>query len=322
MTAVKNFDCNVLMVNDSGLYCSKDLTLAWYAGTYELPLQNILKDILKVFSNKYGTKKTILYGGSGGGFAAIFYGSCLPNSIVVATNPQTDISKYHPSSVALYIEKCFNLNIQRKKFADFFKKCKVIHELSDSFLNGSCNLYYLQNSYDEHHCKIHLASFMQKLKINYLYNQLIQKINSRITLILGANWGHGHISPPKEFIFGFMDILLHSSDNKIYSNDIKNLYDKTASLINNASIEIKNGKIIGCVEPINEIKNINYKTAWYLYHDGVCILKTGYLYKEYIEFDCQILSGIYRATAFIKNGNIRSSMKTKKLFLQSQTHDL
>ncbi len=80
---------NVLSIADPTLQSDSSLNLGWYLGFSSLPAQKILIDFINKIMKSYGFKKIIFMGGSGGGFAALFFSWNFPESIVLVSNPQT-----------------------------------------------------------------------------------------------------------------------------------------------------------------------------------------------------------------------------------------
>lgn len=92
---------HVLAVCDPTLYLGR-MELGWYLGTgikHAIPgLVEIAEATRKKLELKEG--RTIFYGSSGGGFAAIKAVSMIgAHGRAIAINPQIDIRKYHPSHV-------------------------------------------------------------------------------------------------------------------------------------------------------------------------------------------------------------------------------
>lgn len=199
-TAIGKVDANILMISDPSLELSDVLTLAWYAGHEDFRLQPILGEILKQFSKYFGKKRVVLYGGSGAGFAAIYYSTYIPDSYAIAANPQTDISKYYNKSVMKYIETCFPSVSVLGEIEEMLEQTGIEYDLSPRFVNSSSKLIYLQNNSDTHHINNHFKPFMHKLGLQYELVEGVRRLNDRI-IILSGNWGEGHKPPPKDLIF-------------------------------------------------------------------------------------------------------------------------
>lgn len=204
---VGKVDANILMISDPSLELNDNLTLAWYAGNEKLKLQPILGRILVDFSVKFGKNKTILYGGSGGGFASIYYSTYIPKAIAVASNPQTDIYKYYTGFVTTFLDVCYP-SVTGDDVEDRLKKCGIDYNVFSRFMLAKNKVVYLQNSSDRYHVINHLIPFMRELGIEYMQQEkCIRRLNDRGYLIVD-NWGNGHTPPPKKLVHSLLDMLL------------------------------------------------------------------------------------------------------------------
>lgn len=209
--AIGKVDANILMVSDPSLMLSDDLTVAWYTGSENFNLQQTLGAILKVFSDQFGKNRTILYGGSAGGFASIYYSSHIPNSYAVAANPQTNISKYYKRFVKKYFDVCFpSYSKDGKELSD----THVEYDMCDLFLRSESKLVYLQNMDDAFHIENHFAPFLESQGHKYIeYDKTtVDNLNDRLTVVYGHGWGEGHHPPPKHLVFELLNLLCKGGD--------------------------------------------------------------------------------------------------------------
>lgn len=95
---------------DPTLDLSRELRLGWYLGNEESDLYRSIANAIRQLADRFGTRKIVLQGGSGGGFAALQVGSRLPNSHVVAANPQTDLRRYSVRAFRSAMAAAFGLN--------------------------------------------------------------------------------------------------------------------------------------------------------------------------------------------------------------------
>lgn len=89
---------------DPTLLLSEELTISWYAGSYKLPLQNIIVSLVEDLVKDLGITRLVFVGGSGGGFAALYYSWHFPRSIAVAFSPQTVVENYGETLRKRYID--------------------------------------------------------------------------------------------------------------------------------------------------------------------------------------------------------------------------
>ena len=85
----EDLDFNLIALADPALACG-DVDLAWFLGTRGMgPLTERLPTIVRHF---LGDRKAILFGASGGGYAAVLFGQYFVDHCVVAVNPRLDLT--------------------------------------------------------------------------------------------------------------------------------------------------------------------------------------------------------------------------------------
>lgn len=85
---------NVLFFSDPSLLLHKRLELAWFTGWAGLDLHRLIAKWANIFAENSGSKKVVLAGSSGGGFAALQTAPHVRNSTAVVFNPQTQLDAY------------------------------------------------------------------------------------------------------------------------------------------------------------------------------------------------------------------------------------
>ncbi|MBG6218722.1 hypothetical protein IWX75_003209 [Arthrobacter sp. CAN_A6] len=184
---------NTISVFDACLYTDDSLMLAWYGGSAKFEMQALLPGLLQKFVTDAGGERTLLFGASGGGFAALFYSQFFPRSTVVAVNPQTILDNYLPRIVEAYARACWGAGSEEKAVEVLAARmCPDLRRLPD--WAGHC-VVYVQNSTDDHVDK-HLLPFLTATRVPNLH-------------LLMDKWGAGHVSPPKELIGQVLTILLN-----------------------------------------------------------------------------------------------------------------
>lgn len=96
-----------LAISDPTLTKSTALKAAWFAGSADLPLQQVMPRLLARVSQMLGVRRTIYFGASAGGFAALFYSHAHPNSLALVVNPQINLLTYLQGPITLYRETCW-----------------------------------------------------------------------------------------------------------------------------------------------------------------------------------------------------------------------
>lgn len=94
---------------DPTLDLSTSMRLGWYLGTEKADLAATIAETVQRVADTLGVRHVVLAGSSGGGFAALQVGAHLPDSVVVAMSPQTDLRRYSPRLVALATEPALAL---------------------------------------------------------------------------------------------------------------------------------------------------------------------------------------------------------------------
>lgn len=86
-----SYGMNLVAVSDPILE-NRDIGIAWHLGNKETgPLKPIITPLLKHTVAQLGSSRNILFGASGGGFAAVTYGDVIPDSTVMVWNPRFDL---------------------------------------------------------------------------------------------------------------------------------------------------------------------------------------------------------------------------------------
>src|SRR5699024_7632468 len=120
---------NRVFLSDPSLVLDDKLMLSWYAGNgYQPTLQSDLVKIIAKVSGNLNSERLVFFGGSGGGFAALYYGSYFDDSVVITFNPQTDIKRYHARVVSDYIEKAFMRPAEPHNFQEAFKDAQLVSD--------------------------------------------------------------------------------------------------------------------------------------------------------------------------------------------------
>ncbi|WP_367104944.1 hypothetical protein [uncultured Psychrobacter sp.] len=212
LNIAQKLDMPIISVADPSIAMSNQLALAWYAGNRNVKnLPNFIADILDIVSIKFSTKLT-LFGGSGGGFAALAVAERVsrPTNVVV-WNPQTSISEYLKNSVINYLTICFPNNNESVDIYSRLESTGINHDLLVNYeeTEKEFNILYLQNLGDELHLQSHAKPLMQKLDIKQS-NENCYFSEQGITFWL-KYWGEGHIVPSEDVI---TKSLLEMIDNK------------------------------------------------------------------------------------------------------------
>lgn len=172
-------DANMILVSDPSL--ERTLNLAWFVGDQERKLQQDLPRVLKHAMGSFTNHEYVItYGGSGGGFASLFYSTLLENAIAIAANPQTIIANYHQQTVNRFIDAAW----PGKSIADV----DAITDVSVLYNNPVDNAVIYVQALGDDHVELHMKPFLDSIApenrhgVRFLWN------------------GKGHIPPSKDSI--------------------------------------------------------------------------------------------------------------------------
>ncbi|PJX24124.1 hypothetical protein CAP48_11510 [Advenella sp. S44] len=211
---VEQIDASYICVNDPTLYLSESLNLAWYLGSKELPVQSIIVRTLQKIISQENPSRVIFVGGSGGGFAAMYYASFFPGSLALPWNPQTDIFNFIPESVSAYLYSAWGFEGTMEDARTLLKGTVDTDLFKRYQASGVANyLLYLQNASDYHHIESHLKPFLANLNIRDSKKLIANGGFFGDTQFLKIlDNGRGHIAPP----FGYLVTLLKSLTQSPY----------------------------------------------------------------------------------------------------------
>lgn len=188
---------NGLHFADPSVALTPEIFLAWYTGSAQQPMRGVIPQIIRHYQPENSSGRTVMYGGSGGGFAGLVNGFELPDSICVAANPQTDLRKYNPPVVRRWLEACWPTNNQKPADID---QIDPVTDLVSLYSGGSPNkVIYLQNTQDGTHMSPHFEPFIRATQGHPGVRYFV------------GDWGEGHNPPPKDLIVQTLQFALTHS---------------------------------------------------------------------------------------------------------------
>lgn len=319
--AIGNLKANILMVNDPCLYLDDNLSLAWYVGSRTLPLQLDLSVVLSELGARYGKRSILFYGGSGGGFASLYYSSKVKDAIAICCNPQTSIADYDKASVERYMSVCFEGG-RADQANKFLSESGFTGLLGAEEFKSTNRVIYLQNKNDGHHFKRHFQPFLARIGLaeHYRSDKNVQILSDSFSLVMSSEWGEGHAAAPKEVVYGLLQVLLEDSNFLKYNEvEAENLLAASESkgyqFIRSCTLTESNGKLIASADIDVEKLNGKPSMAWYLYHNGLRIITTKYTDELVWEVDCRA-DGVYWVVGFLKCKSIKQNLRSNKLNLE------
>ncbi|RZT94251.1 hypothetical protein EV681_2669 [Advenella incenata] len=166
---LEQVDASYVCINDPSLYLSDKLNLAWYLGANDIHAQTVIVQVLKKIIDQLKPSRLIFVGGSGGGYAAMYYSSFFSESLALPWNPQTDIFKFIPDSVTTYLRHAWNFDGSIEEGKDYLQgiiETDLFSRYTKENPSSSNYLIYLQNASDHHHIDAHLKPFLSNLGIS------------------------------------------------------------------------------------------------------------------------------------------------------------
>ncbi|WFP16729.1 hypothetical protein [Citricoccus muralis] len=188
-------NANRIFVSDPSLILEQRLLLGWYAGNrHQVDLQDALTRILDHVFTLLGAKRVVFFGGSGGGFASLYYASRFENSLALPFNPQTSIRRYLDRAVVMYMNLAFNAHAPRSRRLAY-KPESIVSDLCRWYGTPRPPLVgYMQNLNDVSHVNRHLRPFLR------------QSHEDNRVMLLAERWDPGHTPPPKPLLTNVLDV--------------------------------------------------------------------------------------------------------------------
>ncbi|WP_297772754.1 alpha/beta hydrolase [uncultured Roseovarius sp.] len=168
-----------LAVSDPTMLTGSNFSMSWYAGHDGFPSQKILRELFDAICVALNIERTIYFGTSGGGFAALYYSWHHPDSVAIVGNPQTKITDYYPRHVENYRSSCWSETAE----ANELLQC-VTGDVRQLYADQVPNfVVYVQSSTDSFHIKNHMVPF---------FSAVPYKKDMRIILNVGFFGKFGH----------------------------------------------------------------------------------------------------------------------------------
>lgn len=101
-----DFDAHVVAVSDPTIMASPSASLGWFQGTNGHPVFEELAEWILTLGSRLGVdaRRTVIYGSSAGGFVGLELAEHLPQTAVVAVNPQLFVDRYERSHVEAMLQ--------------------------------------------------------------------------------------------------------------------------------------------------------------------------------------------------------------------------
>jgi pimeloyl-ACP methyl ester carboxylesterase len=178
-----------ISVADPSVLEEGSANIAWYAGDAGFEAQAVLPAVFTGLAEELGVARTLYFGTSGGGFAALYYAHQHPGSFAVAGNPQVAIERYHLAlAIRRYREQCWPGLGTDAPLTDV-----TCADLARLYAKGFDNtVIYVQSIGDRMHFENQMMYFVAGLS----------EAGKRNRFLLHSDfWGKiGHIPAPRDYL--------------------------------------------------------------------------------------------------------------------------
>ncbi|MBD2765035.1 hypothetical protein IEE91_07520 [Kocuria sp. cx-455] len=207
-----------LSVSDPAVDRDPDVSLAWYAGHEGSDTRRTFISALEMVGSVY-RRELVLVGGSGGGFAALYYASLVRCDVsAFVWNPQTDILAYNRGFVDTYLTRSFP-----EYCADAEEPATWLSQRSDECAAADIHRSVVTR---EHHDPrtIHRLLLLQNISDWHLTGHTVPYLKTHGFVSVGtgayvlspdlavqvADWGQGHAPLPTELVVDHLRAFLDS----------------------------------------------------------------------------------------------------------------
>jgi hypothetical protein len=199
---------SLVSVSDPALQISSLLRLGWFAGTVRSLFQSLFPALLEIIIQRCRPSSVIFFGGSAGGFAALYFSGLFKGSVCLVWNPQIDLLAYNRQLVGYYCRLAFGL----RRRADVVSRLGefITHDVTSCILNreASCRIIYLQNASDAHRVS-HAGPLLYALcGDQMLERDMVDRAITAGFFLFIDRWGDGHVRPPRLFLQGILKRLV------------------------------------------------------------------------------------------------------------------
>ncbi|MGP5048354.1 hypothetical protein [Glutamicibacter ardleyensis] len=185
---------NLISVSDPSIAMG-DVDLSWYLGNRSQgPLRPLLSPLIQHALDSLNTRRIVLFGASGGGYAVANFAYDFPGCIAIAVNPRLDMQARPAAVVSQYLNVCHNAKSatpMRRLRAQY-----VIEQVS-SLANEGLNHYFLlyQNLGDTVYLNNQAMPFVKALR------------NDPNLFVKFDNYARGHKPIPGDTVREILDIM-------------------------------------------------------------------------------------------------------------------
>lgn len=191
---------HAIYVADTTLALSPSLRLGWYLGSAAFDLTAQVARAIDAARERLGARRTVVFGSSGGGFAAAMLAHRLPGVLGIAFSPQATLSEYYRRPVDELISASFPTSPDPRSWTRAHRdRVDLTWRYASQPPQG--RLWYIQNSSDPHHVRRHREPFQAQVGDG----------QGRVHYVDEA-YGDGHVPPPPDRLLHYLDAASSSPD--------------------------------------------------------------------------------------------------------------
>lgn len=181
---------SALFLSDPALLLSEDLTLAWYLGTPEQPLQETMARVIAAVARSVAAARIAFVGTSGGGYPSLWLAGRFPDSAAFVNAPTTTITGHHARRA---VQRFCDVVMAGAPIAEFPAALEL--PVTPPAPGGGARIIITQNGGDRPFVTRHLEPFLSAAGLSWKGGDIL---TGDLLLRVGdpAGWGEGHVMPP------------------------------------------------------------------------------------------------------------------------------
>lgn len=210
LSTSKTLRTSYVLLHDPTLSLNENIGLGWYEGYRGFAAGPAIRAALNHIIEISKSPRTVLWGGSAGGYAALRHVGSITNAAALVWNPQTSIPRYRPGPVQRYAQIAFGTDDIYQAAAESPGMTIDLTTLPrPNWLDA--HVVYLQEA-DDRHVRRHLSFLLKGT-----FPEAADEVRRRDTMfgLLSPNfylhqsmWEPGHVRPPKPAITDFLVRML------------------------------------------------------------------------------------------------------------------
>lgn len=103
-----NLGVNLISLSDPGVAVDNEIRLGWFIGTRVIgDFRTRVTPLINHILDGLGSSRTILWGSSGGGYAAVNFAQDFPESLVLAINPRLNLTARPTAKAVKFVNTAF-----------------------------------------------------------------------------------------------------------------------------------------------------------------------------------------------------------------------